>query len=151
MIRLVSFSLGHNGYLNFMGNEFGHPEWIDFPREGNNWSYHYCRRRWDLSESPHLRYHHLYHFDKEMINLDNRYKILASSHQYIRTHHSEDKVMIYERGPLLFVFNWNPTKSFEKYPIFCRFAKQVKVLLSTDDEIFGGHKRVAHQTYPLDE
>lgn len=32
MIRLLTFSLGSKAYLNFMGNEFGHPEWIDFPR-----------------------------------------------------------------------------------------------------------------------
>lgn len=69
MIRLVTMSLAGEGYLNFMGNEFGHPEWVDFPREGNNWSYHYCRRRWDLSEDTNLRYIQLNNFDKAMIGL----------------------------------------------------------------------------------
>lgn len=76
MIRLITFGLGGEGYLNFMGNEFGHPEWIDFPREGNNWSYHYCKRRWDLSENPELRYSLLNSFDRAMIGLDVKYKML---------------------------------------------------------------------------
>lgn len=71
MIRLITFSLGNQGYLNFMGNEFGHPEWIDFPREGNDWSYHYCRRRWDLADRTDLRYHHLLNFDRRMLALDS--------------------------------------------------------------------------------
>jgi 1,4-alpha-glucan branching enzyme len=87
MIRLISFSLGTQGYLTFMGNEFGHPEWIDFPREGNNWSYHYCRRRWDLSERKDLKYHFLLNFDKLMIELDTKYNILAKSYQYVRSQH----------------------------------------------------------------
>ena len=77
MIRLLTFSLGSQGYLNFMGNEFGHPEWIDFPRKGNNWSYHHCRRRWDLADRTDLRYHHLLNFDKAMLKLDSTYKILS--------------------------------------------------------------------------
>jgi 1,4-alpha-glucan branching enzyme len=59
MIRLITFALGGEGYLTFMGNEFGHPEWIDFPREGNNWSYHYAIRRWDIADDNNLRYSRL--------------------------------------------------------------------------------------------
>jgi 1,4-alpha-glucan branching enzyme len=70
MIRLITFALGGEGYLNFMGNEFGHPEWIDFPREGNNWSYHYCRRRWDLADDDTLKFKFLNTFDKDMVHLD---------------------------------------------------------------------------------
>lgn len=86
-----------------------------------------------------------------MIQLDNNYKILASKHQYVRTHHSEDKVLVYERGPLLFVFNWNPSTSFEKYPIYCRDCKRATVILSSDDHNVGGHSRVAHQTYEVQQ
>lgn len=123
MIRLISFSLGNQGYLSFMGNEFGHPEWIDFPREGNNWSYHYCRRRWDLAQQTHLKYHFLLHFDKLMIALDTKYNILGSNHQYVRSQHESDQVLVYERGDLLFVFNFNPNQSFEEYPIYSRMSK----------------------------
>src|SRR3984957_13156053 len=76
MIRLFTFSLGGEGYLNFMGNEFGHPEWIDFPREGNNWSFHHARRQWSLAGKPELRYGGLLNFDKAMLSLDKKYKLL---------------------------------------------------------------------------
>ena len=150
MIRLVSFSLGSNGYLNFMGNEFGHPEWIDFPREGNNWSYKYCRRQWELADRTDLRYYYLNEFDHAMMALDVKYGILASTHQYVRTSHDSDKVLVYERGPLLFVFNWNPSQSFEKYLIYCRLAKNAKVIMSTDDKDKGGHHRVNHLGYEIE-
>lgn len=116
MIRLITFSLSI-GYLNFMGNEFGHPEWIDFPREGNDWSYHYCRRRWDLSVDKNLRYHLLDNFDRAMIKLDNDHKILSES-SFIRTKNNSDKVLVYEKGILLFVFNWHTSKSYESYNIY---------------------------------
>jgi 1,4-alpha-glucan branching enzyme len=77
MIRLITLSLGGEGYLNFMGNEFGHPEWIDFPREGNNWSYFYCRRQWHLADDPALRYEYLLQFDKEMIQLAKTQNLLS--------------------------------------------------------------------------
>jgi len=80
MIRLITLVLGGEGYLNFMGNEFGHPEWIDFPREGNKWSYHHCRRRFDLATQGLLRYHHLLNFDQKMQILEKKYNWLASPH-----------------------------------------------------------------------
>ena len=43
MIRCITMALGGEAWLTFMGNEFGHPEWLDFPREGNGWSYQHCR------------------------------------------------------------------------------------------------------------
>ena len=149
MIRLLSFSLGNQGYLSFMGNQFGHPEWIDFPREGNNWSYHYCRRRWDLAEQKDLKYHFLLEFDKLMIHLDTKYSILGDSFQYVRTTHEADQILIYQRGGLLFVFNFNPTKSFQQYPITMSLCKNAKVLMSTDDHQFGGHGRVSHHSYSV--
>lgn len=125
MIRLATFGLGGEAYLNFMGNEFGHPEWIDFPREGNGWSYHYCRRRWDLAKDPDLRYKFLLEFDKFMIRLDIDYKILSAQYQYVRTKHNGDKILVFEKDNLLFVFNWHPTQSYTAYPIYSQKCKKV--------------------------
>lgn len=135
-----------------MGNEFGHPEWIDFPREGNNWSYHYCRRRWDLADDPNLRYLQLKNFDKDMIQLENHSKFLSSGHEYISLKNNSDKVLVFERGNLLFIFNFNCTSSFEKYRIPCESGTDKRVILSTDEHKFGGHGRVdCHTVYKMEE
>ncbi len=141
MLRLLTASVAGEGYLNFMGNEFGHPEWIDFPREGNGWSYHYCRRQWSLVDNNDLRYCELNEFDKAMIALVKKEKILQKtpSCQLI---HNNDKIISFTKGNLLFVFNFNPHTSFEGY--FVPVAKKgiYKAVLSTDNGIFGGHNRV---------
>ena len=110
MIRLISFALGGEAYLNFMGNEFGHPEWIDFPRPGNSWSYHFCRRQWHLVDDPTLRYGLLNNFDIAMLELDKKFDLIADRSQYITLTHESDKVIAFERGDLLFIFNFHPTK-----------------------------------------
>ena len=97
MIRLITASLAGEGYLNFMGNEFGHPEWIDFPREGNGWSYHYCRRQWSLVDNEELRFSELNAFDKAMIKLLKENETLESP-AVNRWMHQEDKVIIYEKN-----------------------------------------------------
>jgi 1,4-alpha-glucan branching enzyme len=113
MIRLVTAGLGGEAYLNFMGNEFGHPEWIDFPREGNSFSYHYCRRQWALSDNPELKYSQLKRFDKAMNELEQRFHWMRlGSHQYITLSHEGDKLIVFERGDLLFIFNFHPTNSY---------------------------------------
>lgn len=142
MIRLLTIGLGGEGYLNFMGNEFGHPEWIDFPREGNSWSYHYCRRRWDLADDKNLRYNHLLNFDHDMIHLETDSKFLSSNHQFISVKNNHDKVLVFERGPLLFVFNFHCTSSFESYRIPSDTIADKKVVLCSDDKQYGGHSRV---------
>ena len=115
MIRLVTSSTINGGYLNFMGNEFGHPEWIDFPREDNGWSYKYARRQWNLVDNPELDYHFLGDFDRDMI------KVLKSEKNIQRTrvqeiwHNDDDQILAYMRGNLVFVFNFNPVKSFVDY------------------------------------
>jgi len=114
MIRLLTSTLAGEGYLNFMGNEFGHPEWIDFPREGNGWSYHYCRRQWSLVDNPNLRYCELNEFDKAMISLLKKGKILKLDAQN-RWMHEDDKVLIYTKGDYVFIFNFHPEKSFDGY------------------------------------
>ncbi|MGD2035770.1 MAG: alpha-amylase family glycosyl hydrolase, partial [Bacteroidales bacterium] len=106
LIRLITFATSGGGYLNFMGNEFGHPEWIDFPREGNNWSFKYARRQWSLVDNRELRYHFLADFDREMINLNNQYKLLAHPWCNHLLSHVGDQVLAFDRGELLFVFNF---------------------------------------------
>ncbi len=141
MIRLVTASLAGEGYLNFMGNEFGHPEWIDFPREGNGYSYHYCRRQWSLAENKDLKYHYLKDFDKAMIAFlqnEDVLKCFASS-SYI---HQDDKILSYTKKDLVFVFNFNPTKSFEGYFIPTKKSGNYKVILNTDNADFGGFNRI---------
>ena len=141
MIRLLTASLSGEGYLNFMGNEFGHPEWIDFPREGNGWSYHYCRRQWSLADNPDLRYRELNDFDKAMIALLKRERTLTKPSVCLWVH-EDDKVLIYEKGNLVFAFNFHPEKSFDGYPIPVNADGTYKVILSSDDGVFGGFDRV---------
>ncbi len=141
MIRLLTSSLAGEGYLNFMGNEFGHPEWIDFPREGNGWSYHYCRRQWSLVDNPNLRYRELNDFDKAMIKLLKKEKVLNLT-AVNKWSHEDDKVLIYTKGDLVFIFNFHPTKSFEGYFVPVEKAGNYKVVLSSDQAEFGGYSRV---------
>ena len=141
MIRLLTASLAGEGYLNFMGNEFGHPEWIDFPREGNGWSYHYCRRQWSLVDNPNLRYRELGDFDKAMIKLLKEKNLLELS-PINRWMHNDDKVLIYSKGDYTFVFNFHPTKSFDGYFVPVGDEGKYSVALSSDDGKFGGFSRV---------
>eukprot|EP00898_Chlorokybus_atmophyticus_P007345 jgi/Chlat1/7611/Chrsp64S07096 len=144
MIRLITMALGGEGYLNFMGNEFGHPEWMDFPREGNNWSYDKCRRRFDLADSDHLRYKFMEAFDQAMQALDDEYNFLASDWQLVSSAHEEDKVIVFERGPLVFVFNFHPTRDHRDYKVGCDMPGRYRVALDSDAYDFGGQGRVAH-------
>jgi len=137
MIRLVTLATSGGGYLTFMGNEFGHPEWIDFPREGNNWSYQYARRQWSLKHNQELRYHYLGDFDKEMINLVNKEKILEQEWPNKILDHGGDQVLVFERGGLLFVFNFNPFHSFTDYGIPI-YPGKFRIVLNTDSDEFGG-------------
>ena len=146
IIRLITLTLGGEGYLTFMGNEFGHPEWIDFPREGNGWSYHYCRRQWSLAMNRDLRYHYLDDFEKAMIAMVRKYRVV-SGHDHQLLVHNGDKVMAYTKGKALFVYNLHPTQSFEGYQIPVAEAGEYKVVMSTDDFAYGGFGRIHHETY----
>jgi len=150
IIRLITFSLAGEGYLNFMGNEFGHPEWIDFPREGNGYSYHYCRRQWHLADDPLLRYSGLQAFDGAMQQLDVQYNVLTDpliEQLYV---HEENKQLIYRRGPLVFVLNLHGHNSYSDWRIPVPDPKNYKVILNTDDKRFAGPGLTAEQiTYPL--
>jgi len=122
-----------------MGNEFGHPEWIDFPRVGNNWSYAYARRQWNLVDDKKLRYHWLSDFDRAMIKLEKKMKWLSKPIQPL-VQNDGDKVLVFERAGLLFVFNFNPIQSFTDYG-FEVPEGEYQVILNTDDKKFGGFHR----------
>lgn len=145
MIRLLTATLAGEGYLNFMGNEFGHPEWIDFPREGNGWSYQYCRRQWSLADSPFLRYGQLNEFDREMIALLKKQNLLPKSAHALWLDKAKH-ILCYAKGNTIFAFNFHPSKSFTDYFLPGLSAGRYRVLLSTDDERFGGMNR-ADTTY----
>ena len=138
MIRLVTAAAINGGYLNFMGNEFGHPEWIDFPREGDGWSYKYARRQWNLVDNKELDYHYLGDFDKQML------KVIKSEKDFIKTpvqeiwHNDSDQVLAFMRGDLVFVFNFNPTTSFTDYG-FLVPTGAYNVVLNSDAGEFGGN------------
>ncbi len=147
MIRMMTITTARGGYLNFMGNEFGHPEWIDFPREGNGWSYHYCRRQWSLQDDTNLCYEFLANFDREMIALMRDHNILAMDDPYIVHVHCSDHVVAFKRGEFIFVFNFHPEQSFVDYSIKLDAGSYEKVL-DSDALHFGGQGRVAQkQTY----
>jgi 1,4-alpha-glucan branching enzyme len=137
MIRLVTLSAINGGYLNFMGNEFGHPEWIDFPRQDNGWSYKYARRQWNLVDNPNLKYKYLGDFDKAMIQLiGNKTDFQAIPIQKVWDSDG-DQILAFRRNDLFFVFNFNPTQSFTGYG-FLVPAGKYKVVLNTDHPQYGG-------------
>lgn len=141
MIRLATLSCAGGAYLNFMGNEFGHPEWIDFPREGNNWSYQHARRIWSISENPELRFHWLLDFDRDMINLVRSENLLDDPYVEWITDNTADQVLVFRRKDLLFIFNFNPSTSFEGYGIQIQPSK-FKIILQTDAHAYGGFNRI---------
>ena len=138
MIRLVTCSTINGGYLNFMGNEFGHPEWIDFPREGNGWSCKYARRQWNLVDNKELCYHYLGDFDHDMLSVVKSLPDIRKFPVQEVWHNDGDQVLAYARGPLVFVFNFSPTRSYEGYgfmvPEGC-----YEVVLNTDAKEYGGN------------
>jgi 1,4-alpha-glucan branching enzyme len=124
-----------------MGNEFGHPEWIDFPREGNNWSYQHARRIWSISENPELRFHWLLDFDHDMINLVKNERLLEDPFVQWITDNPLDQVLVFSRKDLLFIFNFNPSASFEGYGFQIQPSKY-KIILHTDAHAYGGFNRI---------
>ncbi|WP_036877235.1 alpha amylase C-terminal domain-containing protein [Xylanibacter oryzae] len=149
MIRLITSSTINGGYLNFMGNEFGHPEWIDFPREGNGWSHKYARRQWNLVDNKDLCYHFLGDFDRAMIKLLRGIKNIQNTIVEEILSNDNDQVLAYSRDEFLFVFNFNPTQSFSDYGILVPTGSY-EVVLNTDAKEFGGNgladDKVVHLT-----
>ena len=138
MIRLVTLGAINGGYLNFMGNEFGHPEWIDFPREGNGWSYKYARRQWNLVDNHDLCYHYLGDFDRKMLEVVKQEPGFNLTPVQEVWHNDGDQVLAYMRGDLIFVFNFSPTRSFVDYGFLVPKGAYT-VELNTDAKEFGGN------------
>ena len=142
MIRLLTLSLGGEGYLTFMGNEFGHPEWIDFPRAGNGWSYQYCRRQWSLADDPTLRYGALAAFDAAMIALARRCRLFRGKSQQLYISNQEG-LIVYRRGGTFFAFNFSPQTSYPAFFLPTGRVGTFTVLLNTDRAAFGGQGRIS--------
>ncbi len=140
MIRLLTVATAGDGYLNFMGNEFGHPEWIDFPREGNNWSYEHARRQWSLVDDANLRFRFLNAFDKAMIGIVNKAGFFEPIPEPV-VRDNERQILVFRRGKYLFVFNFNPENSYSDYRFDAEAGKYVPVL-NTDSECFDGFNRI---------
>ena len=141
MIRLVTMATNGGAYLNFMGNEFGHPEWIDFPRQGNNWSYKYARRQWDLVDREDLKYCYLNEFDKQMIETIKSVTKFSTAPIVKIWDNNDDQVLAFMRKDLLFVFNFSPVNSYTDYGIIVPRGSY-KTVMSTDDAEFGGFNRI---------
>jgi 1,4-alpha-glucan branching enzyme len=150
MIRLVTIATAGNGYLNFMGNEFGHPEWIDFPREGNSWSYFYARRQWSLADNESLRYMFLLDFDISMIQLIKKSAIFDERPKTLYQD-NDRQILIFARGRYIFAFNFSPTNSYTDFKFVGPYGKY-EVVLNSDSLKFGGFDRVSesleHFTLP---
>ncbi|XP_028839728.1 1,4-alpha-glucan-branching enzyme isoform X2 [Denticeps clupeoides] len=146
MIRLLTHSLGGEGYLNFMGNEFGHPEWLDFPRKGNSESYRYARRQYNLVDMQHLRYQQLNAFDRDMNHAEDKHGWLASAPAVVTTINQEDKVIVFERANLVFIFNFHPSCSYTDYRVAAGRLGKYTIKLDSDDLMYGGHGRLEHAT-----
>ncbi|MEZ5148875.1 MAG: alpha-amylase family glycosyl hydrolase [Bacteroidales bacterium] len=142
MIRLFTLALGGDAYMTFMGNEFGHPEWIDFPREGNGWSYKYARRQWSLVDSPDLKYQFLSAFDAAMINIIKENKIMSAMYGQQLNMDEWNKTIVFERNNLIFIFNWHINHSVPDYEFRVPNAGTYQIILNSDNAQFGGHGRI---------
>uniref|UniRef100_A0A673YMH2 1,4-alpha-glucan branching enzyme n=1 Tax=Salmo trutta TaxID=8032 RepID=A0A673YMH2_SALTR len=127
-------------------NEFGHPEWLDFPRKGNDESYHYARRQYNLLETDHLRYRQLYNFDRDMNRTEDKYGWLAAPPAFVSAKHEGDKVIVFERGNVLFLFNFHPTRSQTNYRVAVASPGKYTIKLDSDEVEYGGHGRLDHNT-----
>ena len=141
MIRLVTAATAGDGYLNFMGNEFGHPEWIDFPREGNGWSYAHARRQWSLAEPDYLRYRYLRNFDRDMVHLIRQERILFAKPRLL-VQDEEKKILIFSRGNCIFAFNFNAAGSFAGYGFEAPEGEWTGIL-DSDAAVYDGFSRIS--------
>ena len=145
LIRFSTLVLACDGYLNFMGNEFGHPEWIDFPREGNGWSYKYARRQWSLPENGYLKYQWLENFDKAMLKFARKYRVLSKPQAVNLWIDQDNKIISFAKGDLLYLFNFSTTKSDPKFFMHAHLtgAGNYRAVFSSDEADFGGLNRIS--------
>ncbi len=144
IIRLLTLSTAGDGYLNFMGNEFGHPEWIDFPREGNDWSYHYARRQWSLVDDPNLKYQLIANFDRDMVRLAKRLGIPGTRDLRLLHENNDNKVLAHWRAGCVFAYNFHPSGSWTDYRVFAPEGEYAAVL-DSDVKKYAGHGRIEHR------
>ena len=149
MIRLYTLAGAGEAYLNFMGNEFGHPEWIDFPREGNGWSFHYCRRQWSLPDNSDLKYQYLNAFDKDMIAVTKEAELFSQRMGDLRYSDPYRQIIVFYRKGLLFAFNFSPCNSYTDVRIAVPNKADYTVAFTTDDWKYGGWGQIAHGVYPV--
>lgn len=155
MIRFITLTTGQDGYLNFMGNEFGHPEWIDFPRQENDWSFHYARRQWHLMLDEDLKYSYLARFDRDMLDIAKQEKLAgAQGMQYIRIY-EDRKIIVYRKNNLLFVYNFHPENSYESLRFPTNEKGAYRVIFNSDRPEYGGFDRIVedivYRTEPMDD
>ena len=141
MIRMITLATAGHGYLNFMGNDFGHPDWIDFPRQGNNWSYKYARRQWHLVDDHKLKYHLLAKFDQDLITLAKEHDLFSTSNIQLLHEDSTNKIIIFQRKNLIFIFNFHPQQSYQNYQFHAPPGKY-HMLIDSDATKYGGHGRL---------
>ncbi len=146
MIRLFTLAGGGEGYLNFMGNEFGHPEWIDFPREGNGWSFHYCRRQWSLKNNENLKYQWLNDFDEDMVKLTKDNKMFTQPMADLCLMKAPEQTLAFSRNGLLFAFNFHSSNSLPSVLVPVKNKAKYTVAMTSDDFKYGGFGQIAHQT-----
>lgn len=152
MIRLITIALGGEGYMNFIGNEFGHPEWVDFPREGNDWSYQYARRQWSLVDTEHLRYHELDVWDKAMIQMAKEHLLLVAPHAEQIFLDADKKILVFQRAGLIFIFNFHVSESIFGFEFVVPTPGEYQIVLNSDNKNFGGFERVSEEfLYPSDK
>ncbi len=153
MIRFATLALASEAYLNFMGNEFGHPEWIDFPREGNGWSYKYARRQWSLADNPDLKYDWLLSFDQAMLKFARKYRVMVKRDLMNLWIDQPGKLLAFSKGGLLYLFNFHPTDSQEKFflPAHTVGEGEYRVVFDSDDAQYGGQGRISHDALYLAE
>ncbi|KAL8151657.1 hypothetical protein V2J09_021465 [Rumex salicifolius] len=137
MLRLITFTIGGHAYLNFMGNEFGHPKRVEFPTQSNDFSLSLAHRSWDLLNKEGI-YQNLFMFDKDMMKLDDKERVLSRRQAKIHHVNETNQVISYIRGPLLFIFNFNPTDSFKRYRVGVEEAGEYQIILNTDEKKYGG-------------
>ena len=147
MIRFITLALGSEAYLNFMGNEFGHPEWIDFPREGNGWSHHYARRQWSLAENGYLKYEWLERFDREMLRFARKYRVMTKPTAANLWMDEKNKLLAFAKGDLIYLFNFSPDASPTDFfvPAHITGEGQYRAVFTTDRIEFGGQDRVSER------
>ena len=145
MIRFITLVLAGEGYLNFMGNEFGHPEWIDFPREGNGWSYKYARRQWSLCDNEMLKYAWLRDFDRAMLKFARKYRVLSKRGAVNLWVDQERKLLAFCKGDIIYLFNFHPTESPTNFflPTHPLGAGDYRAVFTSDDVSFGGNGNIS--------